>query len=113
MSEKDISELFMNTKPVLSLVAIRRAKQDVYVSIISKKIDTTYAHTCKIMEELDTEGYIDKEQKGRKNLLYLTEKGEKVADKFEEVLEALDSKYSIEEAPIETENRGKGIGRYL
>jgi DNA-binding MarR family transcriptional regulator len=87
MSEKD---LFLNEKPVMALVTIRRSRDEIYGSVISKKIDTTYAHTVKILSELEDQGIVETEKKGRKKILHLTEKGEKEADKFIELLNLLE-----------------------
>lgn len=87
MSEKD---LFLNKKPVMALVTIRRSRDEIYGGIVSKKIDTTYAHTVKILSELEDNGILETEKKGRKKIPHLTEKGEKEADKFIELLNLLE-----------------------
>lgn len=70
----------------MALVTIRRSRDEVYGSVISKKIDTTYAHTVKILGELESKGFIKSEKDGRKKVLELTKKGKKKADRFEEVM---------------------------
>lgn len=82
---------FLKEKPVRALVTIRRNGTDeIYGSLISKKIDTTYAHTIKILAQMEDEGLIRTEKKGRKKILHLTDKGEKYADKLLELLETFE-----------------------
>ena len=44
----------------------------------SKKTDTTYSHLIKIINTLETKGYVKKEKNGRKNIISLTKRGEKL-----------------------------------
>ncbi len=68
-------EFFLNEKPVMALVTIRKNRDDVYGSLISKKIDTTYAHTVKILSRMEDLGLIKSRKEGRKKILELTSKG--------------------------------------
>ena len=81
-------ELFIKEKPAKALVFIRRKQdtEDVFVSKVSRRIDTTYAHSCKTVEKLEEQGYIKTQKKGRKKLLKLTEEGERVAENLGELL---------------------------
>ena len=66
----DVSKLqdfFLKQKPVMALVTIRRARDDIYCSMISKKIDTTYAHTVKTVSRMEDEGFVETRKDGRKN----------------------------------------------
>lgn len=81
-----MEEIFLNEKPVKALVVIRRSRDEIYGSVVSRKIDTTYAHTVKIISQLEDEGLIQSEKKGRKKILTLTDKGERYADLFIEML---------------------------
>jgi len=80
---------FLKEKPVMALVTLRRNRQEMYGSIVSKKIDTTYAHTIKILAQMEDENLIRREKQGRKNVLELTEEGKSCADKFIEIMESL------------------------
>lgn len=86
MTTKNMREFFLNEKPVMALVTIKRNRDDVYCSIISRKIDTTYAHTVKIISRMEDSGLIESEKDGRKKILELTEKGDKYAKKFNEIV---------------------------
>jgi len=81
---------FLKEKPVMALVTLRKNRQEMYGSIVSKKIDTTYAHTIKILAEMEDRGLIRSEKKGRKNVLELTEEGQRCADKLVELMESLE-----------------------
>lgn len=87
MNEK---KFFLKEKPVLALVTIRQNREEVYCSLISKKIDTTYAHTVKIISTLEDGEMVKTEKKGRKKILSLTDKGQMYADHFTELLDMLD-----------------------
>jgi len=71
----------------MALVTIRRNREDIYCSMISKKIDTTYAHTVKTVSRLEDEGLVESQKDGRKKILELTSEGEKYADIFIDLLE--------------------------
>jgi len=72
-------ELFLKIKPCRALIAVNNPMTESYASQISKKIDTTYAHTVKILKKLDNEGLIDRRDKGRKMIAETTEQGRRVA----------------------------------
>lgn len=89
-------EFFLKEKPVRALVAIRKNPEtEVYGSLISKKIDTTYAHTIKILAHMEDENIIRTEKQGRKKILHLTDKGERYADKFIELLKVLEGNFRM------------------
>lgn len=85
MNEK---KLFLKEKPVRAIITIRRYRGEVYCSLVSKKIDTTYAHTVKILSKLEEGDMIESEKKGRKKILTLTEKGEDYAEKLSDIMES-------------------------
>ncbi len=81
-----MKDFFLNEKPVMALVTIRKHRDEVYGSLISQKIDTTYAHTVKILSRMEDHDLIETEKKGRKKILTLTGKGEEYADHFIELI---------------------------
>lgn len=85
-----MKDIFLNEKPVMTLVVIRRHRDDVYCSVVSKRIDTTYAHTVKIISKLEDKGLIKSKKKGRKKFLELTDKGQEYADLFIELLDLIE-----------------------
>lgn len=100
--ESKMKDFFLKEKPVMALVTIRRARDEVYCSVISKKIDTTYAHTVKIISRMEEEGLIESEKKGRKKILELTSKGEKFANHFLDILQDFEEEqYSSDNKRLE------------
>ena len=95
-----MKEFFLNEKPVMALVTIRRSREDIYCSVISREIDTTYAHTVKIVSRLEEEDLLKSEKKGRKKILELTEEGEECAERFIEILSALEGPKMKEETSL-------------
>lgn len=82
-----MNNIFLNEKPVMALVTIRKANDEIYGSIISREIDTTYAHTVKIIAQLEEKNLVKSEKKGRKKILTLTPKGKRYGDLFVDMLE--------------------------
>jgi len=74
-----IEEIFLNIKPCRALIAINNPMTESYASQISNKIDSTYAHTVKILKKLDEAGLIERNDQGRKMIAETTERGRRVA----------------------------------
>lgn len=85
-----MKEFFLKEKPVMALVTIRRERDEIYCSMISKRIDTTYAHTVKVISRMEEENLIKSEKNGRKKLLKLTPQGERYADHFLDLLQSFE-----------------------
>lgn len=101
--EPKMKEIFLNEKPVMTLVTIRKSREEIYGSIISRKIDTTYAHAVKIISQMEEEGLLRSEKQGRKKILTLTEKGERYSDLFIEMLELFEE--DMKEGNIEGDEK--------
>jgi predicted transcriptional regulator len=82
-----MKDFFLKEKPVMALVTIRRSRDEIYCSMISKKIDTTYAHTVKVISRMEDGGLVESKKKGRKKILELTPKGKEFSDHFLNLLE--------------------------
>ena len=94
----EIEQYFLNTKPVRALVVINNPVTESYASQVSSKIDSTYAHTVKILKKLDQQGLINKSEKdGRKVIAETTEKGQRVARRAQQL------RAEIKEQPIQAE----------
>lgn len=85
-----ITEFFLNEKPVRALIALLESPEEMYCSKISKEIDTTYAHTIKILSRLEEQDIIHTEKEGRRKYIRLTSQGEQHAEKFQELLDTFD-----------------------
>ena len=84
----ELQSFYLKEKPVMALVTIRRARDEIYCSMISKKIDTTYAHTVKTISRMEEDGFVRSKKKGRKKILELTPQGREFSDKFLDLIEA-------------------------
>ncbi len=97
-----MKNFFLNEKPVMALVAIRQKRDDVYGSIISKEIDTTYAHTVKILSRLEENDLVETEKKGRKKILNLTEEGKEYSDHFIQLLNSFENNGHLNQAAVKS-----------
>lgn len=55
-----------------------------------RDIDTTYAHNIKTVNRLESRGLLRSNKEGRKRMLELTEKGERVAEAVENLFDVVD-----------------------
>lgn len=79
--EDDTLDMFLKMKPCKALFAVQNLEDsETYPSKVSDKIDSTYAHTVKILERFTEMGLVDSEKEGRKRMLTLTEKGSTLAE---------------------------------
>ena len=51
-NNKKIFSVFLREKPSMMLVDLKNAKSQVYASALAKKIDCTYSHVVKILQEI-------------------------------------------------------------
>ena len=84
MSQKE--ELLLHTKPVKILVQLHNPSSDNYASQLAREIDCTYSHAVRTVKRLEEHGLIEKQQKGRKNHIELTEPGKNIAEVLAELL---------------------------
>ena len=89
MDNKKIFNVFFREKPAMMLIYLRNCKNDVYASSVAKKIDCTYSHVVKILQEMEKADLIRFEKTGRLKLLTLTKKGQEVAEKIDSIRLAL------------------------
>ena len=80
MDNKKIFNVFFREKPVYMLLEMKNAKEEIYASNLAKKVDCTYSHVVKILQEMETAGLVNFEKHGRQKLLTLTKKGSEVAE---------------------------------
>lgn len=84
-TNKKIFNVFFREKPIMMLLDLRNAKQEIYASSLAKHVDCTYSHVVKILQEMERSGLIQFKKEGRLKLLRLTPKGSEVADFVENV----------------------------
>ncbi len=78
--KEEIFNIFFRVKPAMMLVGIYNATDDIYASLLAKRIDCTYSHVVKILQEMEKADLISFKKQGRIKLLRLTKSGEKVAE---------------------------------
>jgi DNA-binding MarR family transcriptional regulator len=81
--------LFLQEKPVRSLLLLKRSDKPIYASIIAKEIDSTYAHTLNVLFSLKERGLVIFEKKGRIKHVKITELGGQVANILEDFIDMI------------------------
>jgi len=71
------------------LVELMNSKGDLYASLLAKKIDCTYSHVVKVLQEMEKNGLINFDKQGRLKLLSLTKAGNDVAAGIEKIRSTL------------------------
>ena len=75
-----IFNVFFREKPAMMLVELKNLKGEVYASSLAKKIDCTYSHVVKILQQMEKADLINFDKQGRLKLLTLTKKGSEMAE---------------------------------
>ncbi|AKB28244.1 hypothetical protein MSSIT_1525 [Methanosarcina siciliae T4/M] len=83
MSDDDVEKLFLQEKPTLALLFIGSMGKT-YASVISKEIDSTFAHTTRILSKMEQSGLIRFTFEGRIKFVELTEYGKEVETALKE-----------------------------
>lgn len=96
----DLKSFFLKEKPVLALLSIKNAEDGTYCSEISEEIDSTYAHTVKIISKMKEFDLLETREEGRKKVVTLSTKGKRQAKVFQAVLDLYDSESSAENQKI-------------
>jgi DNA-binding MarR family transcriptional regulator len=89
MMDEKIFNVFFREKPAMLLVHLKNAKTDIYASTIAKRIDCTYSHVVKILQEMERAKLINFDKQGRLKYLTLTKKGMDVAECIEKIRSVL------------------------
>ena len=80
MENKKIFDAIFREKPAMMLIELKNSKSEVYASSLAKKVDCTYSHVVKILQEMQKAGLVNFAKQGRLKLLTLTKKGSDVAE---------------------------------
>ena len=89
LQNKEIFNTFFREKPAMMLVMLRGAKSEVYASHLAKKVDCTYSHVVKILQDMEKSGLVNFEKSGRLKLLTLTKQGQEIAEHIDKIREML------------------------
>ncbi|WP_292464439.1 MarR family transcriptional regulator [Methanolobus sp.] len=89
MTNEYAEQLFLQEKPALALLAIW-SFQKTYASVITKEINSTFAHTTKILSKMEEHDLVRFSIEGRVKYVELTEHGYKVVDALKNLIIALE-----------------------
>lgn len=98
MKKEYAEQLFLQEKPTLALLAIW-SLQKTYASVITKEINSTFAHTTKILSKMEEHGLLQFTVEGRVKYVELTEHGYNVVDALKDLIMAIEG-----ETPGSAEN---------
>ena len=85
--KEGIEKFLFQEKPVKAILALKKADKPLYAAIISKEIDSTYAHTLNVLLTLKELKLVSFQEEGRIKQVFLTEVGLEVAKEIESLLE--------------------------
>jgi len=80
-----MQNVFLRPKPCKVIVLLRDSNSK-YISELAKESGATYVHTTKLLRKLERENIVSIEQNGKKRMVKLTDKGNKIANALNEVL---------------------------
>ncbi|WP_440956025.1 MarR family transcriptional regulator [Methanosarcina sp. Mfa9] len=109
MSDDDAEKLFLQEKPTLALLIIG-SMEKTYASVISKEIDSTFAHTTRILTKMEQCGLIRFTFEGRIKFVELTEYGKDVEIALKEFRNVIREAAPPEEAEAAGEAAATGTG---
>jgi predicted transcriptional regulator len=89
MKNKKMFNVLFREKPAMMLVNLYNTKTEIYASSLAKVVDCTYSHVVKILQQMQKEGIVNFEKRGRLKVLTLTNKGKDIAEKIDRIGNAL------------------------
>ena len=84
-NKAEMENLFLRKKPVDLLMKIKNGGSK-YISVLSKETNCTYSHTVKLLDTFKIKNLVKFDKTGRIKYVSLTNEGEDIAKKFEDVL---------------------------
>lgn len=78
--DKKMFNVFFREKPVMMLIELKNYKGSMYASSLAKKVDCTYSHVVKILQEMQKAGLVNFDKQGRLKFITLTKKGLDIAE---------------------------------
>lgn len=85
----DTHSLLLKDKPALALLALQELKP-AYAAAVSKRIDSTFPHTLRILSQMEEAGLLRSRPEGRVRLLELTDYGRAVASAVKRLVDLLE-----------------------
>ncbi len=89
MTKEYAEQLFLQEKPTLALLTIW-SLQKTYASVITKEINSTFAHTTKILSKMEEHGLVQFSVEGRVKYVELTEHGYRVVEALKNLVMAIE-----------------------
>ena len=86
MDNEKIFNVFFREKPIMILLTLKNDNSDVYASTLAKKIDCTYSHVVKLLQEMEKASLVRFEKHGRLKILTLTKNGLEFATHIEKIM---------------------------
>lgn len=83
--------LFMRPKPCRILTLLRDQESSWHLSKIAKNSDTTYVYVTKLISTMNKGGLVTINEKGKKRIVKLSEKGIAIANIIQELVDKLDN----------------------
>ena len=80
-----MQNVFLRPKPCKVIVSLKDSNSK-YISELAKESGATYVHTTKLLRKLEKENIVSIEQNGKKRMVKLTDKGNKIANALNEVM---------------------------
>lgn len=85
-----MENVFLRPKPCKVIVLLKDSNTK-YISELAKESGATYVHTTKLLRKLEENEIVTIEQNGKKRMVKLTEKGNKIASALNEVMNSIAS----------------------
>jgi predicted transcriptional regulator len=83
--------LFARPKPCRIMTLLRDGESGWHLSKLAKSSDTTYVYVTKLVTQMQKDGLVSIEPKGKKKMVRLTEKGARVANAIHELKNIIES----------------------
>ena len=79
-------EIFLKEKPVRVLTILYEKTRPLNLIELSRLVNTPYAHTLKIVKELESVGLIESKRIGRSRIVTITDKGVYIARRLLDII---------------------------
>ena len=90
-SAKKLYKYFLREKPSMMLIKLRNQSKPRYPSIIAKEVDCTYAHTVRVLQEMEKYKLITFKKSGRRKMITLTKKGKEISELLVKLMNQFES----------------------
>ncbi len=88
---KKLFKYFLREKPSKMLIKLRNQSKPRYPSLIAKEVDCTYAHTVRVLQEMERYKLITFKKDGRRKMITLTKKGKEISEVLVKLMNLFES----------------------